>query len=48
LGLGNFLRPYGVTAYELVVLTYDPLAYYRGGDVPTEDVIAAFTLGPEQ
>jgi hypothetical protein len=42
--LGNFLRPYGVTAYDLVSLTYDPLEYYEGTGAPVETVIGHFEL----
>jgi hypothetical protein len=42
--LGNFLRPQGIVEYDLIYLSYHPLRYYRGEEVPEETQIARFRL----
>jgi hypothetical protein len=31
--IDNFLRPYGIRQYDLVILRYDPIAFYRGEEL---------------
>jgi hypothetical protein len=40
--LGNFLRPEGIVEYDLMYLSYHPLRYYRGEEIPKEAQIARF------
>lgn len=40
----NFLRPYGVRAYDLVVLRYDPLAHHAGAEAPDVEVLGRFSI----
>jgi hypothetical protein len=42
--LGNFVRPYGITEYELVYLSYHPLRYYLGEEVPEPTPIARYSV----
>jgi hypothetical protein len=45
--LGNFLRPEGIVEYDLMYLSYHPLRYYRGEEIPKETQIARFRVaGP--
>jgi hypothetical protein len=42
--LSNFLRPYGITEFELLRYSYDPLAYYDAGEITDEVVVGRFRL----
>ena len=42
--LSNFLRPYGITEFELLRYTYDPLACYDAGEITAETVVGRFRL----
>jgi hypothetical protein len=42
--LGNFLRPQGVVEYDLMCLSYHPLRYYLGEEIPEEKHIARFRI----
>jgi hypothetical protein len=42
--LGNFLRPQGIVEYDLMYLSYHPLRYYRGEEIPKETLIARFRV----
>jgi hypothetical protein len=45
--VGNFLRPEGIVEYDLMYLSYHPLRYYRGEEIPKETQIARFRVaGP--
>ena len=42
--LANFLRPHGVTEYDLMSLSFHPLRYYRGEETAQESVVARFRI----
>ncbi|MEM7023804.1 MAG: hypothetical protein AAF637_14605 [Pseudomonadota bacterium] len=42
--LSNFLRPYGITEFELLRYTYEPLAYYKAGEIVSETVVGRYRL----
>jgi hypothetical protein len=42
--LGNFMRSQGVIEYDLVSLSYHPLRYYKGEEVPDERIVARFAV----